>query len=154
MSEHRITLAWQRNTPDFEPRSYSRDHNVVFKNGTTVGMSAAAAYRGNPDAVDPEEMLVGSLASCHMLTFLFIAASKKFTIDSYEDDAVGHLEKNSDGKLAITRVTLRPKIVFSGDSKPDAATLEAMHHQAHDQCFIASSVKCDVTVESREPQHA
>ena len=96
--------------------------------------------------IDPEESFVASLSSCHMLTFLAIACKQKFVLDSYEDEAVGHMEKNADGKLAITRVELRPKITWSGDRRPSAEELEKMHHSAHENCFIANSVKTDVTV--------
>ena len=96
-------------------------------------------------------MLVGSLSSCHMLTFLALAAGRKLVVDSYEDDAIGVLEKNADGKQAITHVTLRPRIIFSGQ-QPDAAMLDELHHKAHEQCFIASSVKTEVTIEA--PVHA
>lgn len=147
MSNHIAQLRWNRETPDFDLKTYNRDHAVTFKNGKPVTVSAAPAYKGSPNAIDPEEMLVGSLASCHMLTFLAIAAGKRLVIDSYEDDAVGVLEKNADGKLAITRVTLRPKIAFGGNA-PDAATLDELHHKAHEACFIASSVKCEVTIEA------
>ena len=151
MSDHRAQLRWRRETPDFDYKTYNRDHAVTFKNGEAVTMSAAPAYKGSPNAIDPEEMLVASLSSCHMLTFLAMAAMKKLVVDSYADDAVGVMEKNADGKLAITRVTLRPKIAFSGEA-PDAATLDELHHKAHEACFIASSVKCEVLVES--PIHA
>ena len=150
MSNHHAQLRWRRETPDFDYKTYNRDHNVTFKNNTPVTMSAAPAYKGSPNAIDPEEMLVGSLASCHMLTFLALAAMKKLVVDAYEDDAVGVMEKNAEGKLAITRVTLRPNIAFSGE-QPDAAMLDELHHKAHEQCFIASSVKCEVVVES--PAH-
>ena len=109
--------------------------------------SAAPAYLGNPKLVDPEEAFVASLSSCHMLTFLAIAAKKKFVLDEYVDNAVGHMEKNAEGKMAITKVTLKPKITFSGDKKPTAEELDKMHHAAHDNCFIANSVKTEVTVE-------
>jgi organic hydroperoxide reductase OsmC/OhrA len=154
MSEHRIMLQWRRNTPEFELRTYSRDHDVTFKNGRTLGMSSAPAYRGNPDAVDPEEMLVASLSSCHMLTFLAIAAAGGVIVDAYEDQAIGHLEKNSDGKLAITRVTLRPKITFPQGKVPHSKALMEMHQRAHEDCFIANSVKSEVTIEAYETQHA
>lgn len=147
MSDHRANLRWRRETPDFDYQSYSRDHAVTFKNGETVTMSASPTYRGSAQAIDPEEMLVASIASCHMLTFLAIAARQKLVIDSYEDDAVGVLEKNADGKLAITRVTLRPKVKFSGGG-PDADSLKDMHHQSHEACFIANSVTCDITIDS------
>ena len=149
MSEHRITLNWKRTSPDFEYKTYNRDHSVEFKNGQSVGMSAAPKYLGSPAKIDPEEMLVASLSSCHMLTFLAIAAKKKLLVDAYEDDAIGVLAKNAEGKLAITQVTLRPRITFSG-TQPDEATLEEMHHESHEQCFIASSVKCEMSVEPQE----
>ena len=110
--------------------------------------SAAPAYLGNPKLVDPEEAFVASLSSCHMLTFLAIAAKKKFVLDEYVDEAVGHMEKNAEGKLAITRVTLNQKTKFSGDKQPTAEELKEMNHMAHDQCFIANSVKTEVTVEA------
>ncbi len=108
--------------------------------------TAAPAYLGNPANVDPEEAYVASLSSCHMLTFLAIACKQKFVLDSYEDEAVGHMEKNAEGKLAITRVELRPKIKFAGEKQPTPEELEQLHHGAHDNCFIANSVKTEVTV--------
>lgn len=152
MSEHRITLQWKRQTPDFDYKTYNRDHRVTFKNGESLGMSAAVAYKGNPSLVDPEEAFVASLSSCHMLTFLAVAANRRFIVDRYEDDATGHLEKNGNGKLAITRVTLRPRITFAPGSAPDVATLEALHEKAHHECFIANSVLTEVTVESRSAE--
>jgi organic hydroperoxide reductase OsmC/OhrA len=107
--------------------------------------TAAPAYLGNPANVDPEEAFVASLSSCHMLTFLAIACKQKFVLDSYEDEAVGHMEKNADGKMAITRVELRPQIRWHGDRIPSAEELDKMHHSAHENCFIANSVKTDVT---------
>ncbi len=109
--------------------------------------TAAPAYLGNPANVDPEEAFVASLSSCHMLTFLAIACKQKLVLDSYEDEAVGQMEKNSEGRLAITRVTLRPKVKWSGDKTPTAEELEKIHHAAHDNCFIANSVKTEITVE-------
>ena len=109
--------------------------------------SAAPAYLGNPKLVDPEEAFVASLSSCHMLTFLAIACKQKFVLEEYTDDAVGHMEKNAEGRLAITKVELHPKLKFSGDKKPTAEELDKMHHAAHDQCFIANSVKTEVTVQ-------
>jgi organic hydroperoxide reductase OsmC/OhrA len=109
--------------------------------------SAAPAYLGNPKLVDPEEAFVASLSSCHMLTFLAIACKKKFVLDDYVDEAVGLMEKNADGRLAITRVTLRQRLKFSGDKQPTAEELKEMNHAAHEQCFIANSVKTEVKVE-------
>jgi organic hydroperoxide reductase OsmC/OhrA len=98
--------------------------------------------------VDPEEAFVASLSSCHMLSFLSIAAKRGFLVDTYRDEAVGVLAKDSSGNLAMTRVTLRPQIEFSGDQRPTADELAAMHHESHEQCFIASSVKTDVQVKN------
>ncbi len=107
--------------------------------------SAAVKYLGNAERVDPEEAFVASLSSCHMLTFLAIASKKRFVVQAYVDDAVGHMEKNADGKLAVTRVELHPKPVFTGD-QPTDAQLRAMHDLAHAECFIANSVKTQVIV--------
>jgi organic hydroperoxide reductase OsmC/OhrA len=98
-------------------------------------------------AVDPEETFVASLSSCHMLWFLSIAAKRKFCIDAYIDNPVGVMEKNADGRLAITVVTLHPRVTFSGDKPPTQEQLEALHHQAHDECFIANSVKTEIRCE-------
>jgi len=146
MSEHKATLRWQRGDVEFSYQKYPRDHTLSFDGGHTMTATAAPAYLGNPANVDPEEAFVGSLSSCHMLTFLAIACKQKFVLESYEDEAVGHMEKNAEGKLAITRVELHPKIKFSGEKQPTPEELEKLHHGAHDNCFIANSVKTEVTV--------
>ena len=144
MAEHRIKLDWKKGTVPFTYDTYSRNHQITFKSGETMTFSAAALFKGNPSKGDPEDMLVAALSSCHMLTFLAIAAKKKITVTSYVDDAVGHLEKEG-GKLWLTRVVLHPTIEF--ENPPDRATLEQMHHHAHEECFIANSVKTDVKVD-------
>ena len=98
-------------------------------------------------AVDPEEAFIASLSSCHMLWFLSIAAKRKFRVDSYTDNAEGIIEKNEAGKLAMTRVMLRPDVSFSGEKIPSRAELDQMHHEAHEECFIANSVKTEVRCE-------
>lgn len=149
MSEHRAFVTWTRSSADFTYMSYNRDH--MWRMGKTdVPASAAPAYRGNGDRVNPEDAMVAALSSCHMLTFLAIATKKKFSLDSYEDDASGVLEKNANGKLALTRVTLRPKIVWTKGVTVSPDELSAMHHSAHEECFIANSVTTDVKVEPRE----
>lgn len=145
MSEHKATVRWNRGGKDFTYKGYSRDH-VWIANGNEIPASATTAYLGNPDRVDPEAAFVAALSSCHMLTFLAVAAGKGFTVDSYEDEAIGHLEKNASGKFAITRVDLHPKIVFSGAKQPTAEDLDALHDKAHKECFIANSVTTDVKV--------
>jgi organic hydroperoxide reductase OsmC/OhrA len=144
MAEHHIALNWSRGDAPFTYDAYPRNHTIAFKNGAPVTFSAAPAYRGDAAKGDPEDMLVASLSSCHMLSFLAIAAKKKVTVDSYQDDAIGFLE-NDGGRLWMTRVILRPRIVSSGDP----ATLSEIHHLAHQACFIANSVKTDVQVEPR-----
>jgi organic hydroperoxide reductase OsmC/OhrA len=146
MSEHKATIAWARNGADFGYKNYSRDHVWRFPNGVEVPASAAPAYLGNPQRVDPEAAFVAALSSCHMLTFLALASNKGFVVDSYEDQAVGHLEKNAAGKSAITRVELHPRIVYAGAKQPAAADLEWLHDKAHRECFIANSVTTEVTV--------
>ena len=108
MSEHRVSVKWARNSTDFGYKNYNRDHVWRFDSGVEVPASAAPAYLGNPQRVDPEAAFVAALSSCHMLTFLALASNKGFVVDSYEDNAVGHLEKNANGKLAITHVELHP----------------------------------------------
>ena len=147
MSEHKVTLSWQRGDKPFEYQKYPRDHTWKFPGGHEMQASAAPAYLGNPNLVDPEEAFVAALSSCHMLTFLAIACKQKFVLDEYADDAVGHMEKNAEGRLAITRVELHPKIKFSGEKQPTEQELEEMHHFAHTECFIANSVKTIVSVE-------
>ena len=124
MAEHKITLEWKRETESFTYDSYNRDHVWIFEGGARVPASAAPVYRGNPAQVNPEDALVAALSSCHMLTFLAVAAKKKFVVDRYSDHAVGFLEKNAKGKLAVTRVILRPKVVFGGATQPTAGATD------------------------------
>jgi organic hydroperoxide reductase OsmC/OhrA len=145
MSEHKATIRWSRAGKDFTYKTYSRDH-VWSVNGNDIPASATTAYLGSPDRADPEGALVAALSSCHMLTFLALAANKGFVVDSYEDAAVGHLEKNAQGKLAVTRVDLHPRVAFGGARQPAEADLEWLHDKAHKECFIANSVTTDVRV--------
>jgi organic hydroperoxide reductase OsmC/OhrA len=145
MSEHKAKVVWSRSGKDFTYKTYSRDH-VWIANGNEIAASATPAYLGSPDRVDPEAALVAALSSCHMLTFLALAAMKGFVVEGYEDEAVGHLEKNAAGKMAITRVDLHPRIVFGGAKQPAADDLEALHDKAHKECFIANSVHTEVRV--------
>ena len=147
MSEHHAGVRWTRSSADFTYDSYNRAHAVTFKSGAVVlAGSAAPAFRGDAERVDPEEAFVASLSACHMLSFLAICARKRLTVDSYDDDAIGVLEKGENGKLWISRVTLRPRVIFAPGTLPEAAQLAAIHHQAHEECFIANSVKTDVSV--------
>ena len=143
MGEHRIALSWDKGEAPFTYDAYPRNHTIAFKDGQEkLTASASPAYKGDAAKSDPEDMLVAALSSCHMLSFLAIAAKKRLTVHSYRDDAVGFLE-NEGGKLWMTRVILRPKVAIDAD----AQTLAQIHHMAHEACFIANSVKTDVSVE-------
>jgi organic hydroperoxide reductase OsmC/OhrA len=146
MSEHKVSVKWARNSTDFGYKNYNRDHVWRFDSGVEVPASAAPAYLGNPQRVDPEAAFVAALSSCHMLTFLALASNKGFVVDSYEDNAVGHLEKNANGKLAITHVELHPNIAYGGAKQPTQADLDWLHDKAHRECFIANSVTTKISV--------
>ncbi len=149
MSEYTATIAWRRETPDFAYENYNRDHDWSFDAGITVRASASPAYRGSESCVDPEEAFVASLSSCHMLSFLALAAKKRYVVDSYKDQAVGVLDKDAEGHLAMTVVTLRPQVAFGGEKIPSPDELRELHERAHHTCFIANSVKTEVVVEPR-----
>ncbi len=149
MSEHKATIHWRRETPDFQYETYNRDHDWDFDAGIKIRASAAPGYLGSAACVDPEEAFVASLSSCHMLTFLAIASKNRYNVDDYRDEAAGVLEKNAEGRLAITKVTLQPQVKFGGERIPSAEEIAKMHETAHHACFIASSVKTDVTVTPR-----
>ncbi len=144
MSQHIASLQWTCGDAPFEIKSYSRNHEWDFGHDVIVPASAAANFTGDETRADPEQAFVASLSSCHMLTFLAIASLKKRTVESYCDRAIGHLEKNSDGHMVITRVDLHPVVVFADGQAPDAETLKQMHHKAHTRCFLANSVKCEI----------
>ena len=147
MSEHRVRVAWKRGGIDFGYESYPRDHEWSFEGGVRVPASAAPAFRGNASRVDPEAAFAAALSSCHMLTFLALASRKRLVVDRYEDEAVGFLEKNEAGKLAMTRVVLRPRIAFAG-AAPSPEVLADLHERAHRECFIANSVLTRVEIEA------
>ncbi|MGH6890063.1 MAG: OsmC family protein [Rhizomicrobium sp.] len=147
MSEHRASLRWVRTSADFRYETYNRAHEVLFKGGAIVlPFSSAPEFRGDAERVDPEEAFVAALSGCHMLTFLAICARRRIVPDSYADEASGVLEKGADGKLWLGSVTLRPRVRFAPGTQMDETLLGALHHQAHADCFIANSVKTEVTV--------
>lgn len=146
MSEHTATLVWTRGDAAFTYETYSRDHRLVFENGLDTLASSAPAYAGNPKALNPETLLVGALASCHMLTFLAVCAKRGYVVERYEDSASGRLDKNAEGRMAITHITLRPKVIFSGEKQPTTEELETLHERAHANCFIANSLRAKVEV--------
>lgn len=151
MSEHETEVTWSREGAAFADNRYSRGHRWLFDGGIEVPASSSPKVIPVPlsveAAVDPEEAFVVSLSSCHMLWFLSIAARHGYVVDRYRDRAVGVVAKDSSGKLAMTRVTLRPEVSFAGEGRPTAERLTELHHEAHEQCFIARSVKTDVRCE-------
>src|SRR5512133_1386304 len=152
MSEHKAIITWKREGPDFLKGKFSREHTWTFDGGVTVPASASPsvvpAPWSNPAHVDPEEAFVASLSSCHMLTFIYLASRQGFMVDSYRDEALGLMAKNEHGAQWVASVILRPQIVYSGETRPNPAQEEHLHHLAHEQCFIANSVKTEVTVKS------
>ena len=153
MPKHFATIRWFASPgEDFAKGQYSRGHSWNFDGLTNVAASASPHIVpmpwANPDAVDPEEAFVASAASCHMLFFLDFSRRAGLIITGYDDVAEGLMEKGADGKMRITRITLRPKIVWSGDP-PDQAQIDELHHKSHEACFIANSITSEVVVESR-----
>jgi organic hydroperoxide reductase OsmC/OhrA len=150
MSEHKATISWKRNGPDFLKGKYSREHTWTFDGGATVAASASPSVvpvpYSNAANVDPEEAFVAAISSCHMLTYVWLASRQGFQVDSYRDEAIGTMTKNEKGVPWVSSVTLQPQIVYSGDKLPTPADEEHLHHLAHEQCFIAQSVKTEVTV--------
>lgn len=147
-----VRVLWARDSRElFVDNKYSRAHAWGFDGGIEVAASASPQVVPLPfsreDAVDPEEAFVASLSSCHMLWFLSIAAGRHFLVDSYEDNAEGVMAKNQEGKLAITEVTLIPKVVFGGSTIPSMKEVDEMHRLAHEKCFIANSVKSKVRID-------
>ncbi len=155
MSTYTAKLSWQRDGQDFLGNRYSRRHLLQFDGGAELPASSSPQIVAEPmsdaSAVDPEELFVASLSSCHMLWFLSIAARRRFCVESYVDAAEGQLAKGAGHKLLMTQVTLRPRAEFSGSNLPTREQVDAMHHEAHEQCFIANSVKTEVRC---EPVHA
>ncbi|HEX2530856.1 MAG TPA: OsmC family protein [Burkholderiaceae bacterium] len=151
MHTYEATVSWHRDEAQFVDNRYSRAHEWAFDGGLRIPASSSPLSVPLPMSVaanvDPEEALVAATSSCHMLFFLSIAARHGFVIDSYIDRAIAVMEKNGEGKIAITRITLRPQIVFSGEHRPAPAELDTMHHEAHERCYIANSLKSEVAVE-------
>lgn len=153
MSTYTAGIRWSRGEQKFTDNRYRRAHTWHFDGGTAVPASSSPAVVPLPmsdaSAVDPEEAFVASLASCHMLWFLSLAAKRGYTVDAYADDASGVMARNPAGRLAMTTVTLRPLVTFSGAQLPDRAALDALHHAAHEECFIAASIRSEVVIEAR-----
>lgn len=153
MSEHTATIRWEQSGGPFAKRQYSRAHSWSFDGGATVAAaaspSAVPAQFTDPAAVDPEEAYIAAIASCHMLSFLPLAALAGFEVLRYEDEAVGHLAKTDAGRYWVSDVELRPRITWAGGHAPDPATESDLHHRAHADCYIANSVRTEVRVAPR-----
>ena len=151
MVSYSSEVVWKRGTQVFADNKYSREHVWRFDGGIEINASSSPHVVPLPysseAAVDPEEAFVASLSSCHMLWFLSIAAKRGFIVDEYRDEALGVMKKNDAGKLAMTEVVLRPGVKFSGSCIPDASQIHTLHHDAHEECFIANSVKTEVRCE-------
>ncbi len=151
MGTYTATVAWSRKGQVYTDGKYSRAHVWRFDGGVEVPASSSPHIVKPPlsdaSAVDPEEGFIASLSSCHMLFFLDFARRAGFRVDTYEDPAEGVLAKGADGRMAMTVVTLRPSVAFSGEKRPSPADIERLHHDSHEACFIANSVKTEVRVE-------
>jgi len=151
MSTFTATLLWERGDADFPGKRYSRRHQVSFDGGARTLWSAAPqnvpAPWSDATAIDPEEAFVASLASCHMLWFLALAAGQGYDIERYADNPVGLMERNAEGRIAMTVITLHPDVQFSGAKRPDDAQLEQLHERAHHECYIANSVRTEIRVQ-------
>jgi organic hydroperoxide reductase OsmC/OhrA len=152
VASYTATVCWKRGDQNFLDRKYSRAHEIRFDGGVVVAGSSSPHVVKLPmsreDAVDPEEMLVASLSMCHMLFFLDFASRAGFVLDSYEDPAEGLFGKDERGRLAITKVALKPHLVWSGDKQPSAAEIADLHHKSHEACFIANSFRGEVVVDA------
>lgn len=154
MNRHTAVVAWERGGAVFTDGRYSRGHRWEFDGGVSVPASASPHVvplpRSVEEAVDPEEAFVAALASCHMLTFLSLAAKDGFVVESYRDEAAGALARDADGRLAMTEVVLSPRVAFAPGRRPTAAEHAALHHAAHEECFIANSVRTEVRCEATD----
>jgi organic hydroperoxide reductase OsmC/OhrA len=152
MSEHVADIRWHMSGEDFKQGRYTREHSWSFDGGVTLVASSSPAVvpvpLSNPAGVDPEEAFVASISSCHLLTFLWLASKRGFEVKSYEDHAVGTMTKNERRVPWVSKVVLDPRIEFAGTA-PTAEELAALHHDAHEHCFIASSVKTEITVKGQ-----
>lgn len=152
MSDYTALVEWQRQSHEpFNDNQYSRGHTWSFDGGVVVPASSSPHVVPLPLSVeanvDPEEAFIAAISSCHMLTFLGIAAKRRYVIDSYTDQAIGFMEEDENGRTSVTQVVLRPKIVFVGEKQPTLEQLKKLHHLAHQHCFIANSVKTEITTE-------
>lgn len=148
MAEYRAKLTWKNTGNDFVYETFDRSHLVGFPGGQELKGSSAPEYLGKKELANPEELLAATLASCHMLTFLAVSAKSRLHVESYEDEPVATLDKNAEGKLAVTHIRLNPKAKFKGET-PSPEKLQELHAKAHRNCFIANSLACKMAIEPR-----
>ncbi len=146
MSVHEAKISWQQHPHSSVANTYSRNHRVELNGNQCLEVSASKEFKGDANCADPEQMLVSAVSSCHMLFFLAMAEFQGFSVESYEDNPAGHLEKNSTGGMEITRITLAPRVIFGGDTQPDQTTISKIHANAHKNCFIRNSITASVTI--------
>jgi organic hydroperoxide reductase OsmC/OhrA len=151
MANYEAQIVWQRQSNEpFVDSRYSRAHSWKFDGGVVVPASSAVHSvplpYSKPENVDPEEALVAAISSCHMLTFLYVAAKARFVVDAYQDHALGTMSKDSQGRQAITSVVLAPEVMFSGTREPNDQIVAQLHHDAHEQCYVANSVRSEISV--------
>ena len=141
MSIHKVKINWKNEKEDFSYAAYDRTHTWEFEGGKIMQASAAPEYMGAIEYINPEEALAAALSSCHMMSFLYVASKKKYIVETYEDASVAN------NKMAITKMYLKPKITFRGENQPDKAAIDALHHLAHEECFIANSVLTEIIID-------
>lgn len=146
--EYKARVNWKRHGTAFDTKSYNRTHYVYFGGGVAIEASSAPEFLGNAELPNPEELFISSISSCFMLTFLYWAATRNLIVNEYTAEAVGTLTKNSEGKMAITEVIIKPSIMFHEDRPPEPAVLNELFKKAHDNCFISNSVKSKITIQS------
>lgn len=142
-----VSIDWTRNLEvDFAYEKFNRNHTVIFSGGQKITNSAALEYFGDQSASNPEELLAAALGTCHMLTFLAVAAKSTFVVESYQCISTALMGKNAEGKFSVTEINLTPTIVFSADKEPTKEQLASLHDKAHRNCFIAQSIRPKVTI--------
>lgn len=146
MSIHKANINWQRHPHSSDSSTYSRNHLVKLNGDQHIKVSASEEFKGDPNCADPEQMLVSAVSSCHMLFFLTIADFKGLSVESYEDNPEGYLEKGAKGGMEVTRIILSPRVIFGGDKKPDQETISKIHATAHKNCFIGNSITASVEI--------
>lgn len=146
MSMHTAEISWHRHEHTTEPDTYSRNHIVNLNGGQIINASASVEFKGDEQCADPEQILISSLSSCHMLFFLAIAEIQGYKVESYKDTPVGYLDKSANGGMCMTRIELMPQVVFAGEKAIDKKTLAQIHKSAHRNCFIRNSIKSEVTI--------